>query len=126
MFVKRLVLLIVCMVYLDFVQAQTDLFQMFDKRENGKYCGKNLVAALQLICNGVYNSMFKKSSYSDEINNEDWIMNTDIENVQYPFKSRASATALMPGTFHGRTRGIYDECCRKSCSVREMAGYCGR
>ncbi|XP_075232465.1 LIRP-like [Lycorma delicatula] len=102
------------MVYLDFVQAQSDLFQMFDKREIGKYCGKNLVAALQLICNGVYNSMFKKSSYSD------------MENVQYPFKCCANVTALMPGTFRRRTRGIYDECCRKSCSVREMAGYCGQ
>lgn len=43
--------------------AQQSVYQFVRKRpSNGmnKYCGKNLANALHLLCNGVYNSMFKK------------------------------------------------------------------
>ena len=47
------------------VNAQSDIFQYGQKRSAGgvnkHYCGKHLSNALQLMCNGQYNSMFKKS-----------------------------------------------------------------
>nr|SOX29888.1 Insulin-like Peptide 2 (ILP2) [Blattella germanica] len=111
-------------------QAQSDLFQFADKRNTNKYCGRNLANMLQLVCNGNYYPMFKKSSQDmDDMNDSGfWIQPSTMEEqqLQYPFRSRSSASALVSGSFRRRTRGVYDECCRKSCSIQEMASYCGK
>lgn len=50
-----------------FSTAQSDIFQFGEHRSDTKraqgarqYCGKHLSDALQLICEGIYNPMFKK------------------------------------------------------------------
>jgi len=43
-------------------QAQSDLFQLGDKRNTNKYCGRNLANMLRYVCNGNYYPMFKKAS----------------------------------------------------------------
>ncbi|XP_015188910.1 PREDICTED: LIRP-like [Polistes dominula] len=99
-----------------------------DKRQSmtlHKYCGQNLSNALGLLCDGVYNSMFKKSGQEMEI--ADYPFGFDDS---YPFRSAVTANAMM-GRFAGRrfrreSRGVYDECCVKPCSIQELATYCGR
>nr|QIR83257.1 insulin-like peptide 2 ILP2 [Locusta migratoria] len=45
----------------------------------------------------------------------------------YPILARPSAGGLLTGAvFRRRTRGGFDECCRKSCSISELQTYCGR
>lgn len=39
-----------------------------------------------------------------------------------PFLSKISS-ALIP-QYHRIRRGVYDECCRKSCSMSELQSYC--
>lgn len=53
---------------------------------------------------------------------------TEEQQLEYQlFRPRTHAEALMSshGTYKRQTRGAYDECCLKSCSVKEMRGYCG-
>ncbi|XP_043267750.1 LIRP-like [Venturia canescens] len=103
-------------------QAQSDVYgQKSDSKY--KYCGKHLSNALQLLCNGVYNSMFKKSGQEMEMDEYPYV-------YDYPLRSRASANAMM-GRFGGarfrrETRGVHDECCAKPCSIDELTSYCGR
>ncbi|XP_034937596.1 LIRP-like isoform X2 [Chelonus insularis] len=108
--------------------SQSDIFQYGDKRQDlsgpmHRYCGKQLSNALQILCNGVYNSMFKKSDQEMEID-ADYPYPYD-----YPLRSRASANAMW-GRFGGvrfrrESRGVHDECCVKSCSLQELMSYCG-
>lgn len=58
------ILLVVGLLVINFTKGQSDNFPYGEKRQEGSathYCGKRLSNALQLFCNGVYNSMFKKS-----------------------------------------------------------------
>uniref|UniRef100_A0A0C4UQP8 Insulin-like peptide 1 n=1 Tax=Nilaparvata lugens TaxID=108931 RepID=A0A0C4UQP8_NILLU len=109
------------MALLDQSEARNDLFRVYEKREErGRYCGRNLVAALQLVCKGVYNTMFNnnKKSVRDESSIE---YRDDRENggdLDYPFESRAKAIAFLPTNYRKRMRrGVYDECCQNSCTV---------
>lgn len=50
--------------------AQMDGYPQFKSKRSAvnapqKYCGKKLSNALQIICDGVYNSMFKKSGHGE-------------------------------------------------------------
>ncbi|KAI4491304.1 hypothetical protein M0802_010237 [Mischocyttarus mexicanus] len=97
-----------------------------DKRQSitlHKYCGPNLSNALGLLCDGNYNSMFKKSGQEMEI--DDYPFGFDDS---YPFRSAVTANAMM-GRFVGRRfrrefKGAADECCAKSCTIQELTSYC--
>ncbi|XP_012265008.1 LIRP [Athalia rosae] len=110
-------------------RAQSDIFRFGEKRQSqntqNKYCGKNLSNALQLLCNGVYAQMFKKGGQEMEM--DDYPYGYDDS---YPFRTRASANAMMGrfggGRFRRQSRGVHDECCVKPCSVSELTSYCGR
>ncbi|XP_015588287.1 LIRP [Cephus cinctus] len=119
--------LVIAIVLPQMANGQSDVYQYGQKRTSitTKYCGKHLSNALQLLCNGVYNSMFKKSGQEMEM--DDYPYNYD---EAYPLRSRASTNAMM-GRFAGvrfrrQSRGVHDECCVKSCSVSELTSYCGR
>ena len=70
------------------------------------------------------------------IHNQLLLMISDIElddypwnyDDSYPFRSRASANAMMSrfGSGHLRreARGVHDECCVKPCSRDELLSYC--
>ncbi|XP_011300351.1 LIRP isoform X2 [Fopius arisanus] len=111
---------------LHLINAQSDIYQYGEKRQDGstarKYCGKHLSNALQLICDGIYNPMFKKSGQEMEMDDYPYA-------YDYPFRTRASANAMM-GRFGGvrfrrQSRGVHDECCVKPCSMSELMSYCG-
>ncbi|XP_066999137.1 LIRP isoform X2 [Anabrus simplex] len=120
---RLLVLTAVCLCTL--TQAQSDLFQI-NKRNSGKYCGRNLSNALQALCNGVYNTMFKKSDKDSEMDDGYWIPAPPVpEEPLFPFSSRVNSAQLVSGSFRRQTRGVYDECCRKSCTLKELSSYCG-
>ncbi|XP_015511916.1 insulin-like peptide 2 isoform X1 [Neodiprion pinetum] len=112
-----------------FSSAQSDIFQFgAEKRKTlgtKKYCGKNLADALQAICDGVYFQMFKKGGQEMEM--DDYNYGYDDS---YPFRTRASANAMMGrfagGRFKRQPRGVHDECCAKPCTVGELSSYCGR
>jgi hypothetical protein len=55
-------LALVALLLVQLAIAQSDIYQYEQKRQGAsKYCGKHLSNALQLVCHGLYNSMFKKS-----------------------------------------------------------------
>ncbi|KAL6257039.1 hypothetical protein P5V15_011974 [Pogonomyrmex californicus] len=108
-----------------------------------KYCGHKLSNALQIICDGVYNSMFKKSGQAreeasvDRRDTFDYVRDQEMEIADYPFAyefppflSRARARGMLNGRFAGRryrrqSRGIHEECCAKACTITELSSYCG-
>ncbi|XP_065331398.1 LIRP-like isoform X2 [Cloeon dipterum] len=107
--------------YNSYPPSLDDLFQIETKRGATKYCGKHLANALHLVCDGVYFvPEWNKKSLPDT---QDYWQ----DESNYPFRSRASASQLIPSNRRVRRkpRGIVDECCLKSCSIQEMKSYCG-
>ena len=72
--------------------------------------------------------MFLFTDVEDINDSAFWIQppHTEESELQFPFRSRSNAATLVPGSFRRYTRGVYDECCRKSCTIQEIASYCGR
>ncbi|XP_012529677.2 LOW QUALITY PROTEIN: LIRP [Monomorium pharaonis] len=109
--------------------AQVDGYPQFNLKRSAvsspqKYCGKKLSNALQIICDGVYNSMFKKSGQEMEM--ADYPLAYDFP----PFLSPARARGMLDGRFAGRRyrrepRGIHEECCINGCTINELTSYCG-
>ncbi|XP_058789500.1 LIRP-like isoform X2 [Phymastichus coffea] len=120
-----LMLTLVSLIMVQSSSAELPLndYELIVKRQGmSKYCGKHLVNTLQLICHGLYNTMFKRDQ---EMDLDDYPSYDD----SYPFRSRARARAMMMGRFGGsryrrQSRGVHDECCVKSCSVAELVSYC--
>lgn len=56
---------VMTLLIIHLADGQSDVYQYAQKRQQPnvplKYCGKYLSTTLQFVCNGVYNSMFKKS-----------------------------------------------------------------
>lgn len=130
-------------------------FQMTEqemKEMKGKFCGSHLSEMLSVVCNGVYNNRQKKNNmYGSKLDKKLFILKSlqcfiflgnelsnrddyqDIEPIEYsdepmlsfPFKSKLRAKSIIPVEFRKRSRGVASECCHKSCSLWEMAGYCG-
>ncbi|XP_074100144.1 insulin-like peptide 2 isoform X1 [Cotesia typhae] len=119
------ILVVVVLLAVNLAKGQSENFPYREKRQEGPathYCGKRLSNALQIFCNGVYNSMFKKSGFEMEMDDYPYA-------YDYPLRSRASANAMM-GRFGGarfrrQSRGVHDECCVKPCSISELMSYCG-
>ncbi|XP_024084204.1 LIRP-like [Cimex lectularius] len=95
----------------------------FHKRSSQKYCGPEIHEALRVICNGYYNHMFKKS-----YNFEDDRMNVFLEGEEtddlIPINSKENALSMFSKNYFRNKKGVYDECCRKSCSISELTSYC--
>lgn len=57
--------LAIAFVVVQLTNGQPDMFGHYSEKRQDKashkYCGRHLSDALQLLCNGVYNAMFKKS-----------------------------------------------------------------
>jgi Insulin/IGF/Relaxin family len=50
----------------------------------------------------------------------------DMEAIRYPFIARHAALNMrLVNDRRKRGNGIVQECCKKSCTVQEMANYCG-
>ncbi|KAG5317123.1 LIRP protein, partial [Pseudoatta argentina] len=142
-------LLAVALLVTESGNAQVDGYPQFSSKRSAvsapqKYCGKKLSNALQIICDGVYNSMFKKSGQArEEANvdsrdsNFDYVRTQEMEMADYPiayefppFLPRARARGMLDGRFAGRRyrrqgRGIHEECCINPCTISELTSYCG-
>ncbi|XP_053955435.1 probable insulin-like peptide 1 [Anastrepha ludens] len=88
-------------------------------------CGPALDSVLDTICENGFNTKFKKSMEWDHHGNN------ELED-ELPFRFAASP---FLANFHGgqvdtlaktrrRREGVYDECCRKSCTYSELFSYC--
>ncbi|KAL0116721.1 hypothetical protein PUN28_009970 [Cardiocondyla obscurior] len=91
-----------------------------------RYCGKKLSNALQILCDGVYNSMFKKSGHEMEMADYPVAYDYPVS----PFLSRTRARAMLDSPPAGRryrrqSRGIHEECCINGCTINELSTYCG-
>ncbi|KAF6217364.1 hypothetical protein GE061_001718 [Apolygus lucorum] len=112
------------------------------KRNSQKYCGRDINEALKMLCHGVYNPLFTTNKRSGgDLDSQDFgeylvlpnaadmdAFVAAIQSLRYPFASKATSLTMLPrtnGNYAREKRGIYDECCKKSCSMNELATYCG-
>ncbi|XP_071455244.1 LIRP-like [Hetaerina americana] len=137
--IPRLVTLAVLCVHLMHISSG-QLEPVGDKRSGARYCGRYLVQALQVVCNGVYNSPFipkaKKSNgdlipadfMDPEAEGEGgfWLRNSDLEGLTFPFRPKPLGRDLVPESYRRVSRGVHDECCRNSCTFQQLQMYCGR
>ncbi|KAK3911192.1 LIRP protein [Frankliniella fusca] len=94
------------------------------------YCGSRLSDALKFMCNGQYNSYFKTKKPADSAGQYRGRREAAGPEEEYwtpppalPFRDRLRAAALLEN--HRRvTRGVFDECCSKSCTIDELMNYC--
>ncbi|XP_066591752.1 LIRP-like isoform X2 [Prorops nasuta] len=114
------VLLVLVIILADLGHAQVDIFQYAQKRPQNtvtKYCGIKLSNALHMVCNGMYNQMFKKSGQELESRDYGYVAQLSPE--------RANAMlSRFAGRFRRESRGVYDECCVKACTTDELRSYC--
>ncbi|XP_059620044.1 LIRP-like isoform X2 [Phlebotomus argentipes] len=100
------------------------------ERTRRKLCGKMLSTTLATVCQNEYNTMQKKSFDDDDYAFADQPQSIDdlpLKVPNFPLLSRMMSNSMRPGQFRRfRRQGIIDECCRKSCSMSELRGYCGR
>lgn len=112
-------------VYIMFVQSESEVFQVNEKRNAQRYCGKILADVLSLVCQGKYYSRYNKKSYIENDSDEDYEYEQQyLEDARFPFKPKSNAAALVPAVFRRYTRGVHDECCKKPCSPSELLSYC--
>ncbi|XP_053684871.1 bombyxin A-3 homolog [Sabethes cyaneus] len=96
--------------------------ELLHQMTRSRYCGRKLTETLAMLCQGRYPMMgHHRSEYlSDQPQVPVEVeVATLPENAPYGFPySRAKG--------HRRVRraGIYDECCKKSCSYNELRSYC--
>lgn len=136
--------------------AQVDGYSQYESIENRaaarkpqhKYCGMRLSSALQIVCAGNYNAMFKKNGQGqaqEEMmrtgrsdNNFDYDRNQEMEMADYPVTYELPPflprTKVLQGLFerrfdnrryHRNPRGIHEECCLRGCTILELTSYCG-
>ncbi|XP_011706685.1 PREDICTED: LIRP isoform X2 [Wasmannia auropunctata] len=115
--------------------AQVDGYSQYESIENRaaarkpqhKYCGMRLSSALQIVCAGNYNAMFKKNGQGQEMEMADYPVTYELP----PFLPR---TKVLQGLFerrfdnrryHRNPRGIHEECCLRGCTILELTSYCG-
>nr|BAV78812.1 insulin-like peptide 1 [Plautia stali] len=101
--------------------AQWDLV---GEKRSQIYCGEELNKALFLICGGLYNSPFKKSAYSHYYSDYGLLDSLEESGADLSFPFHPKGRAMSALQYKRLRRGVHDECCRKSCSINEIKGYC--
>lgn len=86
-------------------------------------CGSHLANALELVC-GEGGFFSKRSASPPDESAETGVKfngHNRIDSNNWPFISKQKARQVV---FHRQTRGVYDECCVKGCSMDELRSYC--
>jgi len=95
--------------------------RMVYKRAGRPLCGRFLVDALQLACGeGLgYQTLFQPTGKRSDGQN-------GAQENTWPFINSQKAHQVLSNSdvFHRQTRGVYDECCLKPCTMRELRSYC--
>ncbi|XP_058831026.1 LIRP-like [Topomyia yanbarensis] len=87
-----------------------------------RYCGRKLTETLAMLCQGRYPMM---SHHRSEYLSDQPHLPVEVEVATLP-DSGAHGFPYSRSKGHRRVRraGIYDECCKKSCSYNELRSYC--
>lgn len=88
-----------------------------------RYCGRKLTETLAMLCQGRYPMM---SHHRSEYLSDQPQAQVEVEVATLP-DSGSHGFPYSRSTAHRRVRragGIYDECCKKSCSYAELKSYC--
>ncbi|XP_055613679.1 bombyxin G-1-like isoform X2 [Uranotaenia lowii] len=95
----------------------SDLMQHITR---SRYCGRKLTETLALLCNGRYPMM---GHHRTEYLSDQPQQPVQVEVATLPENGSHSYSRSKA---HRRVRrgGIYDECCKKSCSYNELRSYC--
>ncbi|CAH1983925.1 unnamed protein product [Acanthoscelides obtectus] len=107
------------------VLCQIEEVQQVLKTSSRKYCGSHLAQALSAICRGNYNTLRKNNPYTKR--HAQFESSETMDDPEYPFKKRADASLLSnyaKRRKRGAGKGVYNECCEKSCSREELSSYC--
>ncbi|XP_023222614.1 bombyxin A-2 homolog [Centruroides vittatus] len=89
-----------------------------------RLCGRHLVEALALVCDSEYYEPQPLRKRKNMIKMP-WKSLMEVpEGVGFLDRKRALSFYRNDDFFERRTRGIADECCKKSCTIRELASYC--
>lgn len=108
----------------------TDLTKRNQKR---RFCGRMLSETLRALCNsrGGYAEMPKRFAEmpkrSDDEDDDTYIDQPPSEEIDLPylpFVTRITGTELKPVQFRRFRRGVIEECCRNTCTIQELKGYC--
>lgn len=87
-----------------------------------RYCGRKLTETLAMLCQGRYPMM---SHHRSEYLSDQPQSQVEVEVATLP-DNGSHGFPYSRSTAHRRVRraGIYDECCKKSCSYAELKSYC--
>ncbi|XP_061388485.1 probable insulin-like peptide 3 [Musca vetustissima] len=100
-----------------------------------RFCGQNLVQVLDAVCvDGFYGMQISKKSTNKPMLHglTDIIGFNEIDGEPHYDPDSQLSRMLHSESMNGlaKTRrqrhlnGVYDECCRKGCTLQELAGYC--
>ncbi|KFM70794.1 hypothetical protein X975_21955, partial [Stegodyphus mimosarum] len=98
------------------------------KRSGIRLCGKMLVDALATVCQNEYydpssNIEMTKRNYVYSADNiPTWDSFPESDGFVRP---QTALDFFSINMVPRNTRGIVDECCRKSCTIQELMSYCG-
>lgn len=88
-----------------------------------RYCGRKLTETLAMLCQGRYPMMgHHRSEYLSDQPQQP----VEVEVATLPDSGVTSRGYPHSRSAHRRVRreGIYDECCKKSCSYAQLKSYC--
>ncbi|XP_069704318.1 LIRP-like [Periplaneta americana] len=98
-----------------------------------RYCGRYLVSALSLVCDGRYNGLPENKRGAEvtlddlmQVPGDEW-MQQGVPDEMFPFRPLSASTLLTNTRFRRPRRhgGIVDECCNnKGCTINELRTYC--
>uniref|UniRef100_A0A1I8NW14 Insulin-like domain-containing protein n=1 Tax=Stomoxys calcitrans TaxID=35570 RepID=A0A1I8NW14_STOCA len=97
--------------------------------EEIRVCGTSLSQLLHSVCVNGYNGKIlnKKSSDQPAMNLREFFKDEGPSQpdslLMQIFSIHSSNTAAKTRRDYGYT-GVYDECCRKACSLEELVSYC--
>ncbi|XP_017492345.1 PREDICTED: LIRP-like [Rhagoletis zephyria] len=90
-------------------------------------CGPAIDAVLDTICENGFNTKFKKSLEWDNLGHAELEDELSSRYAAAPFPYLAKIHGGQVDTLaktRRRREGVYDECCRKSCTYNELYSYC--
>lgn len=116
--VKAVILISTCCLVLLEVSPVATLRSM---RQERRYCGSYLVDMLSFVCEGRYNTMRKRYDPDTDELTPKWL---SLENLPFLSKQNALSMLVKRAGFLRKSRGIVEECCKKSCSFDVLNSYC--